>query len=341
VTSPEVGTLFGALVARALDEAWRDQGEPDPFVVVEAGAGRGRLASDVLRARPACASALRYVTVERSAALREAQHELLALEPFEDALGPAVHEDPDEAPRPVPGVGPIVAALPELPAVPLRHGVVLANELLDNLPVRLVERGDEGWLEVRVGVVGGDRFVEVVLPALPELAVEADRVAGGVAIPTGARLPVPGATDEWLVAAGRALTTGRLILVDYADTAASMAERGQDEWLRTYRDHHRGAHPLVDPGAQDITCDVPVEHLVHAADRNRFRLVAAPTQREWLQALGVDEVVADARRRWDERAAIGDLEALAARSWVTEAAALTDPTGLGGHAVFVFDRAQR
>jgi NADH dehydrogenase [ubiquinone] 1 alpha subcomplex assembly factor 7 len=338
VTSPEVGTLFGALVARALDEAWRDQGEPDPFVVVEAGAGRGRLAADVLRAVPACAPALRYVTVERSAALRDAQHELLAVEPFEDALGPAVHEEPGEAPRPVPGVGPIVGALPELPAVPLRHGVVLANELLDNLPFRIVERGDGGWLEVRVGVDDGDRFVEVVLPALPELAAEADRVAGGAAIPAGARLPIPGATDDWLVAAGGTLTSGRLILVDYADTAASMAARGQREWLRTYREHHRGTDPLVDPGSQDITCDVPVEHLVHAAGRNRFRLVAAPTQREWLQALGVDELVADARRRWDERAAVGDLEALAARSWLSEAAALTDPAGLGGHAVFIFDR---
>ena len=333
-----MGTLFGALVGRALDRAWRDQGAPDPFVVVEAGAGRGRLAADVLRSQPACAPALRYVTVERSAALRDAQHELLPLEPFEDALGPAVHEEPDEAPRPVPGVGPIVCALPELPAVRLRHGVVLANELLDNLPFRVVERGERAWLEVRVGLDDGDRFVEVVLPAPAELAAEADRVAGGIDLAPGIRLPVPSATDDWLAAAGRALTTGRLVLVDYADTAASLAARGQPEWLRTYREHHRGADPLVDPGSQDITCDVPVEHLVHVAGRNRFRLVDAPTQRAWLQSLGVDELVEDARRRWEARAAVGDLEALAARSWVTEAAALTDPTGLGGHAVFVFDR---
>src|SRR5215211_6380558 len=57
VTSPEVGTLFGGLVARALDGWWRELGTPDPFVVVEAGAGRGRLAADVLRAGPACAAA--------------------------------------------------------------------------------------------------------------------------------------------------------------------------------------------------------------------------------------------------------------------------------------------
>ena len=59
VTSPEVGPLFGALVARHLDQVWGRLGAPDPFVVVEVGAGRGRLAADVLRAEPECAPALR------------------------------------------------------------------------------------------------------------------------------------------------------------------------------------------------------------------------------------------------------------------------------------------
>ena len=58
ITSPEVGPLFGAVVARALDGWWRAWGEPDPFVVVEAGAGAGTLAISVLtaqpRARPPC-----------------------------------------------------------------------------------------------------------------------------------------------------------------------------------------------------------------------------------------------------------------------------------------------
>src|SRR3954471_5131618 len=67
VTSPEVGSLFGMVIARALDDAWHRLGRPDPFVVVEAGAGRGRLGADVLRAAPGCAPALRYVLVERSA----------------------------------------------------------------------------------------------------------------------------------------------------------------------------------------------------------------------------------------------------------------------------------
>ena len=68
------GPLFGAVVAAALDRWWAELGAPDPFVVVEAGAGRGALARTVLGRRPACLPALRYVLVEQSAALRARQH---------------------------------------------------------------------------------------------------------------------------------------------------------------------------------------------------------------------------------------------------------------------------
>ena len=70
LTSPEVGPLFGAVLARAVDVWWEEAGRPSPFVVVDAGAGPGTLARAVLAARPAVAvdGALRYVAVERAAA---------------------------------------------------------------------------------------------------------------------------------------------------------------------------------------------------------------------------------------------------------------------------------
>jgi SAM-dependent MidA family methyltransferase len=335
VTSPEVGTLFGALVARVLDRSWAELRRPDPFVAVDAGAARGRLAADVLRARPACAPALRAVLVERSAALRAAQRELLSLEPADRALGPAVQDEPDEAPRPIEGIGPIVTSLPELPALELPDGVVIANELLDNLPFRIVERAGGVWREVRVGSEDGV-FGEVIVPAAPEVAAAADEVAAGVAIPDGARLPVPTATVDWLAECGHVLRRGFLVVVDYADAAGSMAARPQHEWLRTYRAHERGGSPLDGPGSQDITATVPAEHLVTHARRAGFRLVEETTQAAWLASLGIDDLVDDARGLWRERAGIGDLEALAARSRVSEAAALTDASGLGAHSVFVF-----
>jgi NADH dehydrogenase [ubiquinone] 1 alpha subcomplex assembly factor 7 len=336
VTSPEVGTLFGLLVARALDAWWRDLGEPDPYVVVDAGAGRGRLAADVLRAPPDCAAALRYVLVERTAALRAAQRDLVDLEPAERALGPAVRADPDDTMIPVAGTGPLATAIADLPAIDF-DGVVVANELLDNLPFRLVERSATGWSEVRVGL-DGDQLVEVLVPAPPDVRAEAERVAAGTAERPGTRLPVPTATVDWLFRCGKALRRGFLLVVDYAADAASLASRGQEGWLRTYRQHGRGAGPLTEPGAQDITCDVPVEHLLAAARAAGFTLVEHTTQVEWLRALGVVELAAAAAAAWRERAGVGDLEAVAARSRVHEADALTDPSGLGAHHVFVFEK---
>jgi SAM-dependent MidA family methyltransferase len=333
VTSPEVGQLFGALVARALDGWWQADGEPDPFLVTEVGAGRGRLATDVLAAAPACASALRYVLVERSPGLRAAQRDLLTVEPFEDALGPTVRDE-DDAPVAVAGMGPIVTALDDLPAVPL-DGVVLANELLDNLPFRVVERREGVWWEVRVALEG-DALVESVVPAAVELATEADLVVADA--PDGTRVPVPTALVEWLRSCAVALRRGRLVVVDYVATGAELVERGEAGWLRTYRDHERGMRPLAVPGEQDVTIDVPHEYLVHAAGRAGFRLELDVTQREWLASLGLDDLVADARRAWDARAHVGDLEAIRHRSRVTEGAALRDAAGLGAHRVLVFTR---
>ena len=335
VTSPEVGPLFGALVARGLDRWWDKLDRPDPYLVVEAGAGRGRLARDVLAAAPVCAGALRYVLVERSPALRAAQRDLLTVEPFEDGLGPVVRDD-DDAPLGVTGMGPIVTALDDLPAVAL-DGVVLANELLDNLPFRIVERTADGWREVRVGL-DGDDLVETLLPAVAELGAEAALVAGDTAVPTGARLPVPTTIPEWLQQCATVLRHGVLVIVDYVATAAELVVRGVDGWLRTYRDHGRGGAALSDPGGQDLTIDVPREYLVHAAARAGFRLVQDTTQAEWLESLGLDELVSAARDEWDARAHIGDLEAVRHRSRVTEGSALVDRAGLGAHRVLVFSR---
>ncbi len=78
--------MFGAVLARALDAWWDDLGRPDPYVVVEAGAGPGTLARSVLAAQPRCGPALRYVLVERSAAQRARHGDGLPLAPPAEAF---------------------------------------------------------------------------------------------------------------------------------------------------------------------------------------------------------------------------------------------------------------
>ena len=340
VTSPEVGSLFGTLVARYLDGAWRRLGEPDPFVVVEAGAGRGKLAADVLSAVPACAPALRYVLVERAAILRTEQRRLLRIEPADEALGPVLRSaDPDEDDELAPGTGPIVASIDELPGIAF-EGVVVANELLDNLPVRIVERSDGRWVEVRVGLAGDD-LVEVLIDADPGLAAEADVVAAAAPLEVGGRLPVPTAIADWLATVAGVLRRGEVLLVDYAGDGAGLAARGQRQWLRTYRRHDRGGDPLVAPGSQDITCDVPLEYLRSTAIRAGFVVAEESSQAAWLTNLGVEALVEEGRAVWRERAHLGDLAAIAGRSRVGEAAALLDPDGLGAHQVITLERTVR
>jgi NADH dehydrogenase [ubiquinone] 1 alpha subcomplex assembly factor 7 len=335
VTSPEVGSLFGMVIARGLDDVWHRLGSPDPFVVVEAGAGNGRLAADVIRAAPECLAALRYVLVERSARLRDEQRERLRIEPPDEALGPFL-VGPDETPQPQPLQGPIVTALEDLPAVPLR-GVVVANELLDNLPVHVVERSPNGWLEVRVDA-DPQRFVEALVAAPPAIATEADAVAEGAVVPVGARIPVPIAARAWLERVGVLLGAGEVLLFDYLDTVSSLAARGQGSWMRTYLAHHRGTDPLDQPGLQDITCDLPLEYLRRITDRVGLPIAEYVPQREWMAHHGIAELVAEGDRLWQEGAARGDLQALAGRSRGVEAAALTDPGGPGAHRVLVLRR---
>src|SRR5690606_14879955 len=127
ITSPEIGPLFGAVVTRFLDAEWDRLGRPDPFTVVDAGAGPGTLARAVLAATPRCRGALRYLAVEVAAHQRE-QH-------------------PDG-----------VTSLAEMPPDPF-DGVVIANELLDNLPFRLAVH-DGAWREAYVVTMPDGRLVE-------------------------------------------------------------------------------------------------------------------------------------------------------------------------------------
>lgn len=313
LTSPEVGPLFGAVLARALDEWWTEMSRPDPFVVVEAGAGRGVLAAAVLRAAPECASALRYVMAERAEPARAAASGVLAVTPAAVALAGEGH-----------GRGPVVTVLDDLPAGPF-DGIIVANELLDNLPVRLVERtADSGWAEVLVGLDEPEAgFVEVLVPADDDTAARATALAIDAA--PGARIPLHDAAVAWLARARRSLQRGRVVALDYGvRMTQELAERPWVDWLRTYQAHGRGRAPLVDVGAQDVTCEVAFDQL--APD-------SLALQHQWLRSRGIDALVDEARAVWHERSAIGDLKALEARSRVSEAAALVDPAGLGGFMV--------
>ena len=241
LTAPEVGPLFGAVLARALDAWWAELGRPAPFTVVDWGAGPGTLARSVLAAEPRCmtAGALRLVLVELSPPQR------------------ALHPDHPI----VSSTAQVTEALPQ--GAPT--GVVVANELLDNLPFDVARRGPAGWEELRVAVddSSAGRFALVPMPESPEQA------AGLPVVAAGARVPLQRAARRWVAEAHRLIGAGRIVAFDYGAATPVLAGRSSASddpaaglgWLRTHRDHHGGSWWLAEPGSCDITADVALDQV--------------------------------------------------------------------------------
>jgi len=283
ITSPEIGPLFGTVIARALDAWWKELGSPSQFDVVECGAGRGTLARSILAAQPECANAMHYVAVEVSASQR--------------ALHPQGVETRETMPD-----GPIT-------------GVILANELLDNLPFRLFVF-DGSWMEAFVSQATGGQFVEVlcvpgVVPScLPHTA------------PLGSRAPIQDAAVSWVRDCLSKIDRGRLLLFDYCSTStAEIALTPWREWLRTYRDQGRGTHYLSDPGSQDITTQVMLDQLPAGGTTS--------TQADFLMQWGINDFVREGSDYWERMKNAPDVAAMKMRSRSTEAKSLTDSLGLG------------
>lgn len=300
ITSAELGPLFGAVVARRLDRLWDDLGQPSRLTVVEAGAGRGALALAVRAAEPRCAHAMHWVMVERSATLRTAQHDHLEITEGEPT-----------------GDGPWFSSVADLPTNPIT-GAVIANELLDNIPFRLMQRSEAGWTEVCLER-SGDGVSEVPVHCESPVSNRLDELAPDAS--PGDRVPWQGGGAAWVDRAKSLVESGLVLVFDYGRPTAEMAEVGQSQWLRTYRSHERGVDPLDSPGSRDITTDVAIDQLPPPE--------WSGMQSEWLSENGIDQLVDAAKATWADEVSAGGLDAVRARSVPLEAEAITDPDGLG------------
>ena len=294
ITSPEVGPLFGTVIARALDAWWIELGSPSRFDVVECGAGPGTLARSIMAAKPQCMDALRYVAVEVSTAQR------------------ALHPDNIESRETMPE-GPIT-------------GVVLANELLDNMPFRLFVF-DGAWMEAFVAQTPDGKFVEVLhkpaeLPSvLPKTAA------------LGSRVPIQDAASAWVGSALSSIERGRLVLFDYCSaTTSEVAALPWREWLRTYKEHERGGHYLLEPGSQDITAQVVLDQLPSGYE--------VMSQAQFLGQWGIDGLVLEGNNYWANLSGAPDVAAMKMRSRAIEHDALTDMNSLGSTRVLIWERTE-
>ena len=291
LTSPEVSSLFGETLAEYVRREHQRIG--DPFEIVEAGAGSGSLLRPLLEAHSVPARA-----VEASPAAR-------------DALSESI-ETSDQMPESV-------------------RGVIIANELIDNLPMALAQKVGDVWRERWVGIDAGElTFVDS--PPRDEVVEWLERFAGDVL--DGGWVEAQLEAQLWLDEAVGSLEAGSIVVIDYGDTAENLIPRRQDGTLRTYRAHHLGPHPLDEPGQTDITADVNFTALMETAVHTRLI-----RQDEFLAELGLRKRLTQLRAAELAAARSGDeMERLRLRTFKTEAETLMHPRGLGDFRVLIIQR---
>lgn len=299
MTSPEVSSLFGETLARYVDPLYREMGAP--FVIVEVGSGSGSLIRPLVER-----SGHRGVAVEVSPAARDRLRQIPGLQ-VESSLS---------------------ALDPQL------RGLVVANELLDNLPMALAQNVDGEWRERWVGHVDGKlEFVDVspreeVGEWLRQYASE---------VPERGWVEVQLEAGDWLRRVSERLDEGAVLVIDYGDTTENLLPRRAEGTLRTYREHHLGPDPLLEPGTMDITADVNFTALCDTALGLGFE-TSLWRQDDFLTGLGLRRILTDLRREEMAMIAGQEMERMLIRSRRIEGEALLHPRGLGDFRVLELRR---
>ena len=257
VTAPELSPLFGQALAKQVAQAL-DASETHELW--EFGAGSGALADQLLGALGD--SVRRYTIVDLSGTLRERQRERLA------AHGAAVQW---------------ADALPEQMA-----GVIIGNEVLDAMPVQLLEFDGAQWFERGV-VLSEDAAVRRDGPAFAwGRRPTALRPPLGTAFPPGAVVEIHPQAEAFIATLAERLTRGAAFFIDYGFPEAEYyhPQRSQGT-LMCHRAHRADADPLVDVGAKDITAHVDFTAIALAAQDAGLDVTGYTTQAHFLMNCGV------------------------------------------------------
>jgi SAM-dependent MidA family methyltransferase len=265
VTAPEISPLFGRTVARQVADIMA-QSTPQ---ILELGAGSGKLAADVLGEleRLDCLPE-RYDILEVSADLRERQQALLR----------------ERVPH-------LVARVHWLDALPENiSGAVIANEVLDALPVHLLRWKDAGIAERGVASEGGNFVWLERPPENPALLETAQRIG----VPDNYLSEISLAARGLIVSLCERLQQGVLLFIDYGFGAGEYyhPQRNQGTLMCHYR-HHAHDDPFFLPGLQDITAHVDFTAAAECAIDSGAHLLGYTSQAHFLINCGITDFLAE------------------------------------------------
>lgn len=302
ITAPEISPLFSRCVARQCAQILRGCNDA---TILEFGAGSGAMAADVLlELEQSDMLPQRYAILELSAALRDRQRATLHAR--------AAH------------LLPRVQWLERLPTAPI-EGVILANEVLDAMPVHRVRLTSSGVTEQYV-TWGQDRFIWTAGP-LSDPALHPRIGALPADLPENYSTEINLAAAAWVSSLAPLLQRGALLLFDYGFPAHEFyhPQRSDGTLVCHYR-HRIHNDPLTLVGLQDITSHVDFTALAQAAHDSGLQVAGFTSQTLFLLAMGIDQMTdahAADTARWQVAQQIQKLTSPAEMGELFKALALT------------------
>ncbi|GKS68934.1 SAM-dependent methyltransferase, MidA family [Nitrosomonas sp. PY1] len=274
-TAPEISSLFGRTLARQLMQIAE---QLNPFNILEFGAGSGQLASDILLALEQFDHLPeKYLILEVSAELRERQRNWFL----------------EKIPH-------LMSRIEFLQQLPMQfNGAILANEVLDAMPVHMIvwqqdqilERGviwENEQLTWRDYLIQDTQLLDTARRLQPWIMGDHDSNKTFHSYVSEINL----AARYFLKSLSQMLQQGVMLFIDYGFGRSEYyhAQRSQGTLMCHYR-HHAHDDPLNLPGLQDITSHVDFSALIDAADSNGLDLIGYTTQAHFLMNCGITEVL--------------------------------------------------
>ncbi len=285
-TSPTSHPVFGALIARQLEQMWHLLGNPSMFHLVEVGSGDGALARSIAdasqRMAPGFAEALHYVAVDYAPWWPPSPTQSTGLDNGTEGRTRPSGQEMSRGIQRVKAEG----------LQPFRDivGCILSNELIDNFPVhRFVIRSDQ-VKEVFVAL-DGNSFTEVLdEPSTPRIK---ERLANlGVSLPEGLRGEVNLAMEEWTSQLAETLGHGFVLTIDYGQPAQNLySTQNVQGTVVCFQRHAISTDPYHHLGQQDITTQVDFTSLTRLGKQHGLATVGYTVQRHFLENLGFSEFV--------------------------------------------------
>lgn len=262
-TSVSVGHCFGTILAHRIHKIWLDHNTPSTFHIIEIGANNGQLALDILNqiqsSFPELYKNTHYHIIEHLPSIQKLQKQKLS----QHTTKTTIHSSPK--------------------SISGKHGIILSNELIDALPVHLLQLENNTWHEKTVTLKNNTLTFHLNKNIPTTLKQFTSKLPHSSQLPNHYQTEYRPGIDHHIAEITNTLEHPHTITIDYGYTHSTYYTPARKTGtLRCYHQHQADENPLIHPGQKDITAHVDFTQLANTYIKHQHKIKSFATQAHYL-----------------------------------------------------------